>query len=116
MSPFNLLNKLTDTKPESEEFKVFTSNEMLIYDLDQYFSLNLPQEDPAKISNPIGVVLPFLFANFTQIHEEELEKRCLAIIMRMFNQREELCLNMLKLQLICDPVKSKLYEYLSEHV
>ncbi|CAD8068825.1 unnamed protein product [Paramecium sonneborni] len=112
----NFLNKLAETKPESEEFKVFTSNEMLIYDLDQYFSLNLPQEDISKISNPIGVVLPFLLTNFSQIHEEELEKRCLAIIMRLFNQREELCNNLLKLQLVSDPLKSKLYEFLSEKV
>ncbi|CAD8132784.1 unnamed protein product [Paramecium pentaurelia] len=112
----NFLNKLAETKLESEEFKIFTQNIMLIYDLDQYFSLNLPQEDITKISNPIGVVLPFLFTNFSQIHEEELEKRCLAIIMRLFNQREELCNNLLKLQLISDPIKSKLYEYLSEHV
>ncbi|CAD8103545.1 unnamed protein product [Paramecium sonneborni] len=110
------LNKLAETKLESEEFKIFTENIMLIYDLDQYFSLNLPQEDINKISNPIGVVLPFLFTNFSQIHEEELEKKCLAIIMRLFNQREELCNNLLKLQLISDPIKSKLYEYLSEHV
>ncbi|CAD8059333.1 unnamed protein product [Paramecium primaurelia] len=112
----NFLNKLAETKPESEEFKIFTQNEMLIYDLDQYFSLNLPQEDITKISNPIGVVLPFLFTNFSQIHEEELEKRCLAIIMRLFNQREELCNNLLKLQLISDPIKSRLYEFLSENV
>ena len=50
------------------------------------------------------------------IRDEKLEKRSLSIVMRLFNQREELCNNISKLQLIADPIKSKLFEYLQKDV
>jgi len=34
---------------------------------------------------PIACILPILLSSFYFFHEEELETRCLSIIMRLFN-------------------------------
>ena len=63
--------------------------------MDGYYSMALGDKDINE--GPIACVLPNLLASFYFIHEEEYEKRCLSVIMRMFNQREELKENLLKL-------------------
>lgn len=104
---------MSETEPLKEEFTIYTTKVLQIYDPDTYFSLALGDDDP---KNPVNCLLPYLLTSFTYIHDETLEKRTLSIIMRLFNQREELSVNISKLQLVSDTVKSKLFEYLSANV
>lgn len=100
-------NMFTDKKPEF--FKKVTQA-IEIYDLDGYYSLNFNDTDLNE--GPIACYLPFMLTTFYYIHNEHLERRSLSIIMRLFNQREELIQNMNELQIIFDPAKTKLFSYL----
>lgn len=105
----NFLNQLFQEK-KPEHFKSYFQSE--IQDLDGLYSQALGDDDVQD--SPIAAVLPNLLTSFYFIHDETLERRSLSIIMRIFNQREELIHNIQHLQIIFDPLKTKLYDLLSE--
>lgn len=57
--------------------------------------------------NPIFLKLIF---SFLLSKEEKLEQKCLHIIMRIFNQREELRDNLYKVQIIFDEMKQMVFK------
>ena len=63
----------------------FEDGGLQIFDLDGYYSLAMDDSDVND--GPIACILPLLISSFYFFHEEELEMRCLSIIMRFFNQR-----------------------------
>jgi inositol 1,4,5-triphosphate receptor type 1/inositol 1,4,5-triphosphate receptor type 3 len=77
---------------KDEETKCFTNyikergckNIPEILDLDQYFST--AHGDPNPLLNPVASLLPTLLNSFMIITDKELEKRCIGVIMRLFNQ------------------------------
>lgn len=92
---FMNLKKLLEPKPERftnyfHHYKIEGFTEA--YDLDQYLSLAAGDDSVGR--DPIASTLPYLLSTFFFMHNELLEERCLNVMMRIFNQREELRLNL----------------------
>ena len=82
--------------------------------LDQYVSLFYKDEDITY--DCIASVLPYFLGTFFFVHDEKLEERCLNVTMRVFNQREELKLNLEKLQILFDTEKSLLFKVIERQL
>ena len=87
------LNKLGSNKDKPESFTNYFDFYKIegfseAYDLDQY--LSLMAGDDSVGFEPIASILPYLLGTFFYVHDELLEERCLNVLMRVFNQREEL--------------------------
>lgn len=72
-------------------------------DLDSYFSRSYKDD---STENVIGSVFPYLVSTYFLVKDQVLEERCLNVIMRIFNQRDELRLNLKKVQVIFDDEKA----------
>ncbi|CAK81479.1 unnamed protein product (macronuclear) [Paramecium tetraurelia] len=70
-------------------------------------------EDQLK-EKQVASLLPYLISTYFLVKDQVLEERCLNVIMRVFNQREELRENMKKLQILFDDDNIKIYEFV-EH-
>ena len=113
----NLKNFVTleDKPPEKfknyfEQFKKEVMEENL--DLDSLLSIELG--DKNYKDKPVGSVLPYLLSAFLQAQNDNLEERCLNLIMRIFSQREELYNNIDKLQVIFDDEKSQVFKFVKK--
>ena len=110
----NMMNAFDEKKPErfvNYFLKKSVKGAREIFDLDSYYSMALGDEDPSDDA-PIACLLPQLLSTIYLIHDENLERRTISIIMRIFNQRNELLRNVQSLQVIFDPQKTLLYELL----
>ncbi|CAD8131502.1 unnamed protein product [Paramecium pentaurelia] len=67
-------------------------------------------EDQLK-EKQVASLLPYLMSTYFLVKDQVLEERCLNVIMRVFNQREELRENMKKLQILFDDDNIKIYEF-----
>lgn len=64
--------------------------------------------------DPAASPLPTLLCNFLIIEDAELEKKCLSLLMRMYNQRQEFLDNLQKFQVIFDYEKDRLYSLIRD--
>lgn len=117
--PFAALKLLKESPKGKDRFYSYIAELNLeqapeIYDLDQYLSMGL--DDPNPLESPVGSLLPTLLNSFAHIQDQSLEKRCIGLIMRLFNQKEEFKQNLQKLQVIFDDEKTLLYRFISKHM
>lgn len=70
------------------------------------------ESETIDVKDPTSSLLPYLMSSFIQLQNEDLEKKCLGLMMRMFNQRQEFIDNLKKCQVIFDKGKDQLYRLL----
>lgn len=111
----NLKNMFDEKKPEqfTNYFHFYKIDGFMeSFDLDQYLSLN--SGDPDLNNDPIASALPYLLNVFFFVHDEYLEERCLNVIMRIFNQRDELSNNLKQIQILFDDEKRQLFQFIDK--
>ncbi|EAR98945.2 MIR domain protein (macronuclear) [Tetrahymena thermophila SB210] len=109
----SLLKVLSTDKQRLYKFENFSPNQF--YDLDTWLSISYLKNDD-EFSNPSFSVLPYLMQSFILMHNPQLEKKSLSLLMRLFNQRQELLQNLNKLEVIFDKQKAILYKIMTENI
>ncbi|EGR27735.1 MIR domain protein [Ichthyophthirius multifiliis] len=85
-----------------------------MHDFDTLMTISVKKMKNEKIGQPSVSTLPSLLCSFLQIHDPELEKSVLNIMMRLFNQRIELIENLAQMQIIFDQDKTILFKFLEQ--
>ena len=109
-------NIMSQEEKSEEFFKNYFSEKNIngaareIFDLDSSYSAALG--DVLGDGDPVACLLPQLISCVYFVRDENLERRCISTLMRIYNQRQEFFRNIQSLQLIFDPQTTLLYELL----
>jgi len=81
----NMLNKKKVIR-----FTRYIKNQAIkeVRDIDTYFSIGIDEREKdmnKDDGDPKGAVFPSLMCGFLLIQDEQLEKKCLRVMMRLFN-------------------------------
>ncbi|KAL4462524.1 hypothetical protein ABPG74_000354 [Tetrahymena malaccensis] len=121
---FKLDFKISLNKKKSKDYKdkfhgYISKKDYIHYqDFNNLLSAAIEQSDSKKqedlYENPIATLLPSLLSSFLIIYDENLEKRLLKILIRMYNQRYDLLENISRLQIIFDKQTYDLFNALED--
>ncbi|EGR32737.1 MIR domain protein [Ichthyophthirius multifiliis] len=109
LNPKNI--KKYDSKNKFHQY-IKTQGYLHYRNLDELISSAI--ENSEEYEDPIATCLPQLITSFLLIYDEQLEKRTLKLLIKMYNQRYELIQNINKMQIIFDQYTFQLFEILKK--